>query len=781
MINNTSDHSPIYCDIVHHCTIGDVSPPAIANNKVLNTRKFEEDNWKDFKTELENRLAKQAIPESLKCKNVHCTDSNHIQEIDIYAKQVLEAVDSAILEVASTMQQKVYRRNAIPGWTDIVKPFSDEAKFWHAVWLSAGKPLNTELHRIMKKTRNVYHYAVRKCKKASENIKKSKLFDYCADTGKNIFDELRRMRKVSSSPPSTIDGNDKPASRFADVYGKLYSSINDTEDMVAIRNQVEACINEDSLIDIDKVTTEVVADVVKEIKSNKNDPVFTLNSNCIKNAPSSLYFHLANLIRCFLIHGHVSHFLLLATILPLIKDKLGNEESSENYRSIALSSVLLKIFDWIVLIIFGKSLQLDELQFGYQKDCSTTMCTWLLVESINYFTRNDTDIFTCFMDMKKAFDLVKHSLLFKKLIDRKLPPVYLRLLIYMYSHQTAKVRWNGNLSERFPILNGVKQGAVLSATLFCVYIDDLIKKLRRNRDGSWIDKIFVGMIVYADDVVLLSPSKDGLQNMVDTCVTFAKDSNLIFSTHQNPKISKTKCMAFQKQKKDLAPIKLNDKDLPWVSTTKHLGTTISNDIENKTNQDLLEKRAEYIARNNELNQEFFFAYPCTKIWLNNAYNASFYGSSLWDMFDRDFEKLEKTWNVSQRIMLSLPRTTHRYFIEPLSKTPHITKSLKTRFLNFISKIYKSKKEVLRRVLSSIEHDCRSTTGRNIRKLKLQLDDFDQRRIIEFCNKPYIEVPIGDEWKLNMAKEIINIKSDTLIVNGISQKELDDICAYICSL
>ena len=151
------------------------------------------------------------------------------------------------------------------------------------------------------------------------------------------------------------------------------------------------------------------------------------------------------------------------------------------------------------------------------------------------------------------------------------------------------------------------------------------------------------------------------------------------------------------------------------------------------------------------------------------------------MFDRDFEKLEKTWNVSQRIMLSLPRTTHRYFIEPLSKTPHIIKSLKTRFLNFISKIYKSKKEVLRRVLSSIERDCRSTTGRNIRKLKLQLDDFDQRRIIEFCNKPYIEVPIGDEWKLNMAKEIINIKSDTLIVNGISQKELDDICAYICSL
>ena len=59
-------------------------------------------------------------------------------------------------------------------------------------------------------------------------------------------------------------------------------------------------------------------------------------------------------------------------------------------------------------------------------------------------------------------------------------------------------------------------------------------------------------------------------------------------------------------------------------------------------QDTSEKRAMYIAKNNELNQEFHYTDPRTKIWLNNVYNSSFYGAPLWNLFDREFEKLEKT-------------------------------------------------------------------------------------------------------------------------------------------
>ena len=74
--------------------------------------------------------------------------------------------------------------------------------------------------------------------------------------------------------------------------------------------------------------------------------------------------HLAVLIQGFLIHGYISEILLLATVVPLIKDKLGDLCSSKNYRSIAISSLIVKILDWIIIILHGDKLKYDKFQFG---------------------------------------------------------------------------------------------------------------------------------------------------------------------------------------------------------------------------------------------------------------------------------------------------------------------------------------------------------------------------------------------------------------------------------
>ena len=93
-----------------------------------------------------------------------------------------------------------------------------------------------------------------------------------------------------------------------------------------------------------------------------------------------------------------------------------------------------------------------------------------------------------------------------------------------------------------------------------------------------------------------------------------------------------------------------------------------------------EKRAQYIAKNNELTQEFHYAHPSTKVLASNIFNGHFYGAPLWDLFSQAFQKLEKTWNTSHRLMLSLPLRTHRYLIGPFIGRPHIINSLWKRFL-----------------------------------------------------------------------------------------------------
>ena len=169
--------------------------------------------------------------------------------------------------------------------------------------------------------------------------------------------------------------------------------------------------------------------------------------------------------------------------------------------------------------------------------------------------------------MAKAFDNV--SVLFWKLIDEGIPPIYLRLLLNIYTKQRVNVCWNGTLFDTFPIGNGVKQGGVLSPHFYRIYTEDLFTLLRKKKTGCWVEGKFVGILRYVDDLLLLSPSLDGLQEMIKSCGEHAGSLNLSFSTNANLMKCKTKYMAFLNQERELKNITLDGKDLPWVRTAKH--------------------------------------------------------------------------------------------------------------------------------------------------------------------------------------------------------------------
>ena len=158
--------------------------------------------------------------------------------------------------------------------------------------------------------------------------------------------------------------------------------------------------------------------------------------------------------------------------------------------------------------------------------------------------------------------------------------------------------------------------------------------------------------------------------MISTCDEFATEHGLTFSTNSDPRKCKTKCLPFLNNQRELPALKLGGKELPWVDTAMHLGYKITNRSKGMR-QDIMEKRAAYISRNNELFQELHFAHPNTLVKVNNIYNSHFYGSTLWDLQSKDVDRVLKTWNVSQRVMHRLDRKTHKYLIEPISETKHI--------------------------------------------------------------------------------------------------------------
>ena len=118
-------------------------------------------------------------------------------------------------------------------------------------------------------------------------------------------------------------------------------------------------------------------------------------------------------------------------------------------------------------------------------------------------------------------------------------PVFLRVLIFVYTYQQCSVKWGQSYSYSFSVSNGVRQGAISSAILFSVYIDELFIILRNAEFGCHINGLFLGCFGYADDIFLISGSRSGLQAMVNICQDFASSKNLQFSTHKDPEKSKT--------------------------------------------------------------------------------------------------------------------------------------------------------------------------------------------------------------------------------------------------
>ena len=287
------------------------------------------------------------------------------------------------------------------------------------------------------------------------------------------------------------------------------------------------------------------------------------------------------------------------------------------------------------------------------------------------------------MDCTKAFDTVKYKELFNKLIDRGIPAIYLGLLFFSYANQSARVRWGALLSKAYKITNGVRQGAVMSPVLFSIYMDKLFGIMKSSGKGCWALGYFCGLLGYADDVLILAPTRGAAQHLLSLASGYAQRHGIAFSTNPVSSKSKTKGVYFDNSKNVSLPanLVLDGNELPWVSTAKYLGCTISNKNDGLCS-DMLIKNAIYQHNNYEVSSEFHIVHPAVKCTLNRLFNSTYYGSCLWDYSSREFGTVSTTWSGTLRRMWNLPPTTHRRLIEPLSVL-HIKGEIIVNFIGLL--------------------------------------------------------------------------------------------------
>ena len=502
--DNLSVHSPIWLKV----QVG--APPlkkkvSASSQKKPSWSRATEEQVDAYTAELQGKLQAVHVPLSLHCQDVNCKNAAHSEERDSLVLDIL----CAVVETSYTTlpqyggkgggRPNSARGTPFPGWVEEVGPYQEESRYWHDAWVLEGRPRGNWLHVIMVRKRSQFHYAVRRARKKSDLKRAENLFEASLKGDCNLLSEMKRICCGGSNKnpdlPDTVggaQGEDEIAKKFKVVYETLYNSADTEDEMAQLLTRVEGLINQNSVQEVAKITGSRVKEAACLMKPKKGDVSGGFTSDALLNAPDIMFDQIATVFRSFLTHGTVTSYLLACCFLPLIK---GTKDPAEtgSYRAIAGSSLILKLFEKVILVVWGHLLSSDTLQFGFKQKTSTSQCTWLVSEVVQHFLRQGSHPIVTLLDCRAAFDTCKFDILFKRVLDTGVPAVVVRALMFSYQQQYAWVRWGQSRSDIFLIKNGTRQGSIASPVLWSVYCDLLIKELRDLGVGAYVAGVYMGV------------------------------------------------------------------------------------------------------------------------------------------------------------------------------------------------------------------------------------------------------------------------------------------------
>ena len=220
--------------------------------------------------------------------------------------------------------------------------------------------------------------------------------------------------------------------------------------------------------------------------------------------------------------------------------KKGDLSNCSNYRTISLINHTGKVLLIVLLNRLKNHLDpyLSEEQAGFRKDRSTVhqiLTLRLLAEKAK---RQGKKIYNCFIDFQKAFDTIKHKIIWAMLKSYGVDTKMVTLLQKIYEKSQSAVRIGKDNGEWFRTDVGTRQGDPLSPLLFIAYLERVMDQVRQNTCGINISGILINNLRFADDIDLIDEDVSSLQRQIELTKTAAEQAGLILN------INKTKTMVF---------------------------------------------------------------------------------------------------------------------------------------------------------------------------------------------------------------------------------------------
>ena len=715
--DNLSDHSPVSCtyDIdIHKTTPVIVADPKFAWDKASTQQKFE------YRRSMDEILSSTApFPELMSCRDLNCKSEIHHRMIDTMCDTIISTILNAA-DVSIPLASKTSKRkHVIPGWNEMVRPLRESSLFWHQIWKDCGRPQSGALYEIRRQTRARYQLAVRECKRLADNTSADKLAVAITNevNQTQFWNNVKRIRNCHKPPTSQMDGKTGPdniANVLKDKYNELYNrNCYDVDEMNQLINDVEGMIDKCSTGHCTERHSINVTDIKKavlQLKCGKRDGETMFSSDHIIEGSHRLHICISVLFNCILTHGYIPPVIRKTSIISIPKDHKKSIADSNNYRGIALSHSLSKLLEIVLVAQHRESLMSSNMQFGYKAKSSTTQCTYVLNEVTEYYNSNDSDVYVILLDASRAFDLVHYVKLFRLLLtggcdphceanprnyfSNKFPgndkikmcPVAIRLLMYCHLHQIIRTKWLNSVSEHFTAQNGVKQGGIVSPYLFTLYIDVLLNRLQQSGSGCYLGKIFVGALSYADDICLLSPTKYGIQSMLEIVSSFSKEFHVQFNPSKSKFLFYPRNNIYEKLTVNFDGIVIENSE-----SAMHLGHLIGPG--NTVKREAIDIFVNNLySKFNVIMSEFHACSAEVKLKMFNSFCMHNYGTMLWNL--EYVAPLEVAWRKCIRRMYKLDRRTHCKLLPHIVNQDSIDVTLHRQYLKFIKGCVNSENDIL---------------------------------------------------------------------------------------
>ena len=556
--------------------------------------------------------------EVFNCNISNCNNAAHIASID----SLFEKTKAILLK--STDEYSFVKSNkfrVIPGWNEYVKHLHKEARRCFQEWRNNGKPPNGPYLDNMKSSRSQFKAALQKCKDDEEKIKQDKLLNNLENKDhKHFWNEVYNVKKHNNVTAASIDGSRDPKI-ICNTFSEKFKGIFAMRNRNPVKRNKKTNKSESHNVNISFSKADI-KEGIKELKCSIG--MDGIHSNHLKYCDDLFSELISLLFSTFTKHEYAPQSLIRGMIIPTVKDKFGDVESSNNYRPIMSSSVILKLFEYCLLKKISPYLEISDAQHGFRPNHSTVTACTVLKETIYNYRKSKSDVYACFIDISKAFDSVDHEILMNRLIENGVPSIYVDIIKYWYGNQIVQVKYLSCISDEWLIQNGVRQGGVLSGLFFSLYIDSLLKKINNNKYGCKLGIFKSNIIAYADDIVLMASSALSLQILINEALKEANNLKLTFNK------DKSKWMVFRATsgKQDyLMNIKMDNETVERVYEFKYLGYIIRSDLANT--DDMQRALKKFYCEFNSILRNFSFTDSKVKLFLFKYYCLQIYGADLW--------------------------------------------------------------------------------------------------------------------------------------------------------